>query len=68
MFFSLTSRLQYLLLTIAGPEENFTESGIVLGIIGLPRSAFDTMLRPLPTATEGKSKASMFVKKILNEY
>ncbi|XP_028032830.1 protein phosphatase 1 regulatory subunit 36-like [Bombyx mandarina] len=55
----LTSRLQYLLLTIAGPEENFTESGIVLGIIGLPRSAFDTMLRPLPTATEGKSKASM---------
>ncbi|XP_030033554.2 protein phosphatase 1 regulatory subunit 36-like [Manduca sexta] len=56
----MSSRLQYMLIAIAGEEEIFKEMGVVLGLIGLPRSAFDTMLRPLPTATEtGKSKASM---------
>lgn len=45
---------------VAGPEEKLSELGIVLGIIGMPRSTFDTMLRPLPTGGEtGKSKASM---------
>ncbi|XP_045763420.1 protein phosphatase 1 regulatory subunit 36-like [Maniola jurtina] len=53
-------RLLYMLHAIAGSEENFSNLGIVLGIIGLQRSTFDTMLRPLPTATaEGKSKASV---------
>nr|XP_034825779.1 uncharacterized protein LOC117983358 isoform X3 [Maniola hyperantus] len=54
-------RLLYMLHAIAGSEENFSNLGIVLGIIGLQRSTFDTMLRPLPTATggEGKSKASI---------
>lgn len=46
---------------VAGPEESLAEFGIVLGILGLPRSIFDTMLRPLPAVTEGKSKASMLV-------
>lgn len=47
---------------VAGSEENLTKLGVVLGIIGMSRSAFDTMLRPLPTGTDtGKSKASMLV-------
>ncbi|CAH0721726.1 unnamed protein product, partial [Brenthis ino] len=55
-----TPRLLYMMHAVAGPEEKLSELGIVLGIIGMPRSAFDTMLRPLPTASEtGKSKASV---------
>lgn len=49
-------------MAIAGPEETLNESGTVLGIIGLPKSAFDTMLKPLPLAStgeSGKSKGSM---------
>lgn len=52
-----------MLLAITGAEEIIRQSGVVLGIIGMPRSAFDTMLRPLPSAVEGKSKASMLVDK-----
>ncbi|XP_052738073.1 protein phosphatase 1 regulatory subunit 36-like [Bicyclus anynana] len=55
-----TPRLLYMMESLAGPEENFSKLGIVLGILGMPRSIYDTMLRPLPTATtEGKSKASI---------
>lgn len=58
----MSPRLHYMLLAIAGPEEILTEVGVVLGLIGLPRSMFDTMLRPLPTPSEGgKSKGSMLV-------
>ncbi|XP_013134589.1 PREDICTED: uncharacterized protein LOC106100312 [Papilio polytes] len=52
-------RTLYMKRAVAGPEESLAEFGIVLGILGLPRSIFDTMLRPLPAVTEGKSKASM---------
>lgn len=54
-----TPRIQYMYNAIAGPEEKLNELGIPLGIIGKPRSAFDTMLRPVPTAGDGKSKPSM---------
>lgn len=49
-----------MLQAVAGPEEKLQELGVVVGILGMPRSCFDTMLRPLPTGGEGgKSKASM---------
>ncbi|CAH0397451.1 unnamed protein product [Chilo suppressalis] len=54
----MSPRLHYMLQAVAGPEEKLSELGVVVGILGMPRSAFDTMLRPLPTAVE-KSKASM---------
>ncbi|CAH2269260.1 jg19217 [Pararge aegeria aegeria] len=54
-------RLLYLMHTLAGPEDTFGKFGVVLGIIGMPRASYDTMLRPLPSANvEGKSKASMY--------
>ncbi|CAF4936864.1 unnamed protein product [Pieris macdunnoughi] len=55
----LTPRLHYMKEAVSGPEERLRELGIVLGIIGMHRSSFDTMLKPLPTASEGKSKASV---------
>ncbi|XP_073967324.1 protein phosphatase 1 regulatory subunit 36-like [Choristoneura fumiferana] len=51
-----TPRIQYMYNAVAGPEEKLNELGIPLGIIGKPRTAFDTMLRPVPTAGDGKSK------------
>ncbi|CAK1578357.1 unnamed protein product [Parnassius mnemosyne] len=59
-YLQLPPRQAYMMQTIAGPEESLVELGIVLGIIGLSRSKFDTMLRPLPTVTDtAKSKVSM---------
>ncbi|KAL0839563.1 hypothetical protein ABMA28_016256 [Loxostege sticticalis] len=55
----MSPRLHYMLQAIAGPEDKLVELGVVVGILGMPRSAFDTMLRPLPTGGEGKSKASI---------
>ncbi|XP_052751724.1 uncharacterized protein LOC113523515 isoform X2 [Galleria mellonella] len=56
----MTPRLHYMLQAVAGPEDKLKELGVVVGILGMPRSAFDTMLRPLPTVSEGgKSRASM---------
>ncbi|CAG4940757.1 unnamed protein product [Colias eurytheme] len=56
----ISPRIMYMKEAVAGPEERLVELGIVLGIIGMHRSAFDTMLKPLPTSTEiGKSKASV---------
>ncbi|KAL4708782.1 hypothetical protein ACJJTC_011746 [Scirpophaga incertulas] len=56
----VSARLLYMLQAIAGPEEDLQKQGIVVGILGMRRSVFDTMLRPLPVASEtAKSKASM---------
>ncbi|XP_068628072.1 protein phosphatase 1 regulatory subunit 36-like [Battus philenor] len=55
-----SARALYMMQAVAGPEETLSELGIVLGIIGAPRSSFDTMLKPLPTgSSKSKSKASM---------
>ncbi|XP_026747135.1 uncharacterized protein LOC113508356 isoform X2 [Trichoplusia ni] len=54
-----TNRLQYLHVAVSGPEEILMESHFTLGIIGMPRSGFDTMLRPVTVSVETKSKASM---------
>lgn len=43
---------------MAGPEEKLAEQGITLGIIGMPRNRFDTMLNLIPTGTDTKSKLS----------
>lgn len=57
----MTPRLQYMLQAVSGPEENLRNLGVVLGIVGMPRAVFDTMLKPLPVPMEttSKSKASM---------
>ncbi|XP_059060151.1 uncharacterized protein LOC131853309 [Achroia grisella] len=56
----MTPRLHYMLQAVAGPEDKLKELDIVVGILGMPRSLFDTMLRPLPVISEGgKSRASM---------
>ncbi|PZC82030.1 uncharacterized protein LOC110372350 [Helicoverpa armigera] len=55
----ISSRLKYLRLLVSGPEESMMESAVTLGIIGLPRTQFDTMLRPISLSTEAKSKASI---------
>nr|XP_032512115.1 protein phosphatase 1 regulatory subunit 36-like [Danaus plexippus plexippus] len=56
----LNPRILYMLQAVAGPEENLSELGIVLGIIGMPRNVFDTMLRPIPTGGDtSKSRASV---------
>lgn len=63
-FFSLTPRLRYLYLAVAGPEEDMAAEGIIVGVIGMSRTRFDSMLRPLPqtpTATDGRSKSTMLV-------
>lgn len=60
--FRLNPRILYMLQAVAGPEENLSELGIVLGIIGMPRNVFDTMLRPIPTGGDtSKSRASVYV-------
>ncbi|XP_063379733.1 protein phosphatase 1 regulatory subunit 36-like isoform X1 [Cydia fagiglandana] len=48
----MPSRLKYIHNLVAGPEERYAELGVSLGIVGLPRSNFDTMLKPLPTAED----------------
>ncbi|KAF9412886.1 hypothetical protein HW555_008732, partial [Spodoptera exigua] len=54
----LSTRLKYFRMVVAGTEETLMASGYTLGIIGLPRSHFDTMLRPLPPPCDLKSKSS----------
>ncbi|KAH9640978.1 hypothetical protein HF086_015074 [Spodoptera exigua] len=56
---TLSTRLKYFRMVVAGTEETLEASGYTLGIIGLPRSHFDTMLRPLPPPCDLKSKSSM---------
>ncbi|XP_053600345.1 protein phosphatase 1 regulatory subunit 36-like isoform X3 [Plodia interpunctella] len=59
-FPQMTPRLDYMYQAIVGDEENLCNMGVVLGIIGMPRGGFDTMLRPIPVASEtAKSKASV---------
>ncbi|XP_050671292.1 protein phosphatase 1 regulatory subunit 36-like isoform X2 [Leptidea sinapis] len=56
----MSPRLHYMKGAVASSEETLSQLGIVIGIVGLPRSTFDTMLRPLPTSTESaKSKGSV---------
>lgn len=57
----MTVRHQYMWHAVAGPEDVLCDRNVVLGIIGLSRSHFDTMLRPLPTSSDAKSKGSMLV-------
>ncbi|XP_026747133.1 protein phosphatase 1 regulatory subunit 36-like [Trichoplusia ni] len=57
----LSSRLHYFHLVISAPEENLMTADMTVGIIGMPRALFDTMLRPIhQTPYEGpKSKVSV---------
>lgn len=57
----MTSRLNFLNIAVAESEEKFNDAGVTLGIFSMPRSMFDTMLRPIPTGgdSKSKSKASM---------
>ncbi|CAB3224903.1 unnamed protein product [Arctia plantaginis] len=55
----MTARHQYMWQAVAGAEDVLSDLNVVLGIIGLSRSHFDTMLRPLPTGSDAKSKGSM---------
>lgn len=49
----------YMWLAIAGPEEELVKLGVPCGILGYPRSYFDTMLRVLPTVLgDEKSRIS----------
>ncbi|XP_047989800.1 protein phosphatase 1 regulatory subunit 36-like isoform X2 [Leguminivora glycinivorella] len=52
-------RLKYIYNIVAGPEEKYSTLGVSLGIVGMPRTSFDTMLKPLPTAEDAKSKKSL---------
>ncbi|XP_049865493.1 protein phosphatase 1 regulatory subunit 36-like [Pectinophora gossypiella] len=56
----LTPRLRYMLMAIGGPEEDLVEMGVTVGILGISRSCFDTMLHVLPTVLDShkKSKSS----------
>lgn len=60
--FSLTPRLLFFYHAIAAPEEIMADNNVSIGIIGMARTKFDTMLRILPPApaTDGKSR-TMFV-------
>uniref|UniRef100_A0A2A4JB42 Uncharacterized protein n=1 Tax=Heliothis virescens TaxID=7102 RepID=A0A2A4JB42_HELVI len=56
----LTPRLRYLRLAIANPEEDMAMEDVIIGIIGMPRTRFDTMLRILPTlAPDSRSKTTV---------
>ncbi|CAH1635190.1 unnamed protein product [Spodoptera littoralis] len=60
----LSPRLKYLYTYVAGTEEALVNSGLTLGIIGLPRAQFDTMLRllPPPPPCELKSKSLLLLQ------
>ncbi|XP_021184641.3 uncharacterized protein LOC110372339 [Helicoverpa armigera] len=61
---NLTTRLKYLRLAVAGPEEQMATESVIIGIIGMPRARFDTMLRILPTLTpEQKSKSTVLMSR-----
>ncbi|PZC82028.1 hypothetical protein B5X24_HaOG211584 [Helicoverpa armigera] len=52
------SRLHYLYLIVAGPEEQLKRANMSVGLIGMPRCLFDTMLQPV-CRTESKSKQNV---------
>ncbi|XP_050561572.1 protein phosphatase 1 regulatory subunit 36 [Spodoptera frugiperda] len=55
----LSPRLKYLYTIVAGTEEDLANSNLTLGIIGLPRVQFDTILRLLPPPYDLNSKSSI---------
>ncbi|KAJ8725015.1 hypothetical protein PYW07_015973 [Mythimna separata] len=56
----ITTRLNFFRLVVACPEEQLMAANITLGIIGMLRNKFDTMLRPIPQATsDGKARSSV---------
>ncbi|XP_022829273.1 uncharacterized protein LOC111358386 [Spodoptera litura] len=57
----LSPRLKYLYTYVAGTEEALVNSGLTLGIIGLPRAQFDTMLRLLPPPPPCELKSKSFL-------
>ncbi|XP_035431509.2 protein phosphatase 1 regulatory subunit 36 isoform X2 [Spodoptera frugiperda] len=59
----LSTRLDFLHLVVSGPEEKLLESNMSVGLIGMPRSLFDIMLRPIVGQTTEKSKASVMSAK-----
>ncbi|KAH9640988.1 hypothetical protein HF086_015084 [Spodoptera exigua] len=59
----ISTRLDYLYLIVAGPEEKLFELNMSVGLIGLQRSLFDTMLRPIIGQPTEKSKASVMSSK-----
>ncbi|CAH0669054.1 unnamed protein product [Spodoptera exigua] len=59
----VSTRLDYLYLIVAGPEEKLFELNMSVGLIGLQRSLFDTMLRPILGQPTEKSKASVMSSK-----
>ncbi|XP_022829588.1 protein phosphatase 1 regulatory subunit 36-like [Spodoptera litura] len=59
----LSTRLEFLYLVVSGSEEKLLESNISVGLIGMPRALFDTMLRPIVGQTTEKSKASVMSSK-----
>ncbi|KAJ8726989.1 hypothetical protein PYW08_015386 [Mythimna loreyi] len=51
-------RLFYLYLIVAGPEEALLKAKITVGLIGMRRSLFDTMLHPINIAVLGEKSVS----------
>ncbi|CAH0628891.1 unnamed protein product [Chrysodeixis includens] len=56
---SLPTRLHYFHFVISAPEEHLMSENITLGIIGLPRTQFDTMLRPVQITSGEATKSKM---------
>ncbi|XP_028167774.1 protein phosphatase 1 regulatory subunit 36-like isoform X1 [Ostrinia furnacalis] len=62
---TLTFRLRYIDERLSMDERLFEKNGISLGILGMPRSRFDTMLREIKmTTTSSTSSASMRGKSV----
>lgn len=60
--FSLPPRLQYMRVALASQEEDLKTNDVTLGILGMPRSKFDTILQPIMDSEEaGGTRSSMFV-------
>ncbi|XP_049865494.1 protein phosphatase 1 regulatory subunit 36-like [Pectinophora gossypiella] len=58
---SLTPRLRYLKYAVSGPEDTYKNERIVVGILGLPRADFDTVLNPLPNVPDTCNKSTTSV-------
>lgn len=66
-FYSLMSRFVYMHLAIAGPEEELGQLGVAIGILGMPRSKFDTMLHFL-SLPDSVAKSNMLVSFTVTTY
>ncbi|CAK1551795.1 unnamed protein product [Leptosia nina] len=56
----LSRRLLTFEILLTQPEKRLAELGLSLGILGLPRSRFDIMLREIKTSLTGASSSSAF--------